>query len=158
VTGHIEPEAGQLPLVRLQVEARDRHGWLTGLALLALVIAATMAIFGLPPVDLHSPLHKVGIMDPFCGGTRAARYTAQGNLVEAWRYNPLSIVIVYGAGTAILRAAVGFLTGRWITVTIGWNPRWRRWAIAVVVLLLLLLEIRQQMRADLLMAGTHTWR
>lgn len=158
MSSHTDPDTGRLPLVRFQVEGRDRHWWLTAGALLALAIAVAMAILGLPPVDLHSPLHKVGIMDPFCGGTRAARYTAQGDLAEAWRYNPLSILVVFGAGLAILRAAVGFLTRRWMTVTIGWNSRRRRWAIAVVVLLLVLLEIRQQFRADLLMAGTDTWR
>ena len=155
---HLDPDAGRFPLVRFQIEERDRHWWLTGAAMLALAIAVAMAILGLPPVDLHSPLHKVGIMDPFCGGTRAARYTAQGNLAQAWHYNPLSIVIVWGAGLAILRAAVGFLSRRWVTLSVAWTPGRRRWAVAIVVGLLLLLEVRQQMRADLLMAGTHTWR
>jgi hypothetical protein len=157
VRSHLQPEAGRLPLVRFQVERRDRHWWLTAGALLALGVAVAMGAVGLPPVDLHSPLHKLGIMDPLCGGTRAARYAAQGNLVEAWRYNPLSILIVWGAGLAILRAAVGFLTRRWITLSLAWTPVRRRWAVAIVVGLLVLLEIRQQMRADLLMAGTHTW-
>ncbi len=155
---HLEPDAGGLRLVRFQIEARDRHWWLTVAAMLAHAIAAAMAILGLPPVDLHGPLHKVGIMDPFCGGTRAARYTAQGNFDQAWRYNPLSIVIVWGAGLAILRAAVSFLSRRWVTISVVWTPDRRRWAVAIVVGLLLLLEVRQQMRAELLMAGTHTWR
>ncbi|MFE6649762.1 DUF2752 domain-containing protein, partial [Nocardioides sp. NPDC057772] len=90
------------PFLRLEVEHRDRHWWLTAMALAALVIAGAMALFGLPPVDLHGPLHKVGIMDPLCGGTRAARYAAQGNLVQAWRYNSLSILIVAGAALAVL--------------------------------------------------------
>ena len=145
------------PWLRISLERRDQHWWLTLLGVLALAIAAVMAIFGLPPVDLHGPLHKIGIMDPFCGGTRAARYAAQGNLTEAWRYNPLSILVVYGAGLAIFRAAVGFLGRRWVTFTVNWTPRRRRWAIAVLIVLVALLEIRQQMRADLLMADTHTW-
>lgn len=74
---------GPRPLLRISLERRDRHWWLTLLGGLALAIAAAMAIFELPPVDLHSPLHKIGIMDPLCGGTRAARYTAQGDLAEA---------------------------------------------------------------------------
>lgn len=148
----------QRSLLRITLERRDRHWWLTGGAVLALAIAVAMAILGLPPVDLHGPLHKFGIMDPFCGGTRAARYTAQGNLVEAWRYNPLSILIVYGAGLAILRAVVGLIGRRWVTFTIGWSRDRRRWAIAIVIVLVALLEIRQQLRADLLMAGTDVWR
>lgn len=145
------------PWLRISLARRDQHRWLTLLGVLALAIAAAMAIFGLPPVDLHSPLHKTGIMDPFCGGTRAARYTAQGNLAEAWRYNPLSILVVYGAGLAILRAAAGLLGRRWVTFTVNWTPRRRRWAIAILIVLVALLEIRQQLRADLLMADTHTW-
>jgi hypothetical protein len=144
------------PLLRTSLARRDQHWWLTLLGVLELAIAAAMAIFGLPPVDLHSPLHKIGIMDPFCGGTRAARYTAQGNLAEAWRYNPLSILVVYGAGLAVFRAVVGLLGRRWVTFTVCWTPGRRRWAIAILIVLVALLEIRQQLRADLLMAGTQT--
>jgi hypothetical protein len=145
------------PLLQISLARRDQHWWVTILGVLALAMAAAMAIFGLPPVDLHSPLHKIGIMDPFCGGTRAARYAAQGNLGEAWRYNPLGILVVYGAGLAILRAAAGLFGRRWVTLTVNWTPGRRRWAFAVLIVLVALLEIRQQMRADLLMAGTHTW-
>ena len=144
-------------LLRITLERRDQHWWLTLLGAIALAIAAAMAIFGLPPVDLHPPLHKIGIMDPLCGGTRAARYTAQGNLAEAWRYNPLSILIVYCAGLTILRAVVGLLSRRWVTFTANWTPGRRRWAISILIVLLALLEIRQQLRADLLMANTQIW-
>ena len=139
-------------------EPTDRHQWLTLLAVLAAGAALVMAVLGLPPVDLHGPLHKFGIMDPFCGGTRAARYAALGDLGNAWRYNPLSILIVYGAGLALLRAVVGLLSRRWVTFSIAWTPARRRWAFAIAATLLVALEIRQQMRADLLMAGTSIWR
>ncbi|MEU4365425.1 DUF2752 domain-containing protein [Promicromonospora sp. NPDC023987] len=122
-----------------------------------LAAAAMMVALGLPPVDLHGPLHLVGIMDPFCGGTRTARYAAQGNLAEAWRYNPLSIVIVYGALVVVARAGVGLVTQRWLTMKIGSTPARRRRVITVALVLLVLLEVRQQLRADLLMEGTHTW-
>ena len=145
------------PFLRLRIERVDRHRWLTAGAALALGASAVMAVVGLPPVDLHGPLHLAGVMDPFCGGTRAARYAAQGNLTEAWRYNPLSIVIVYGALAAATRAGVGLVTRLWLTLTIGWTPARRRWVIAAVLVLLVLLEVRQQLRADLLMASTTTW-
>ncbi|NYI77037.1 DUF2752 domain-containing protein [Nocardioides panzhihuensis] len=147
-----------IPFFRLEVERHDRHWWLTALALAALGIAVAMALFGLPPIDLHGPLHKFGIMDPLCGGTRAARYTAQGNLVQAWRYNPLSILIVGGAALAVLRTFVGLISRRWVTFGFAWTPQRRRWMIGAGLLLLVLLEIRQQMRADLLTAGTDMWR
>ncbi|MFI6428600.1 DUF2752 domain-containing protein [Promicromonospora sp. NPDC050880] len=147
-----------VPFLRLRVEPVDHHRWVTAGAALALGAAFLMAAFGLPPVDLHGPLHPLGIMDPFCGGTRAARYAAQGNLAEAWRYNPLSIVIVCGAMAAVVRAGIGLVSRRWLTLTIGWAAARRRWVIAIVLVLLVLLEVRQQLRADLLMAGTSTWR
>ena len=70
-------------------------------------------VLGLPPIDLHGPLHWVGIMDPLCGGTRAARYTAIGQWGQAWHYNPLGIVTVLAVGLLLLRGAVGVTTGRW---------------------------------------------
>ncbi len=57
------------------------------MALAVLAAGSTMAVSGLPPVDLHGPLHHDGIMDPLCVGTRAAAYTARGEFALAWRYN-----------------------------------------------------------------------
>ena len=144
-------------LLRISLARRDQHRWLTLVGVIVLAIAGAMAIFGLPPVDSHGPLHKLGIMDPFCGGTRAARYAAQGNFAEAWRYNPLSILVVYGAGLTILRAIVGLVGRRWVTFTANWTPGRRRWAIAILIALFALLEIRQQLRVDLLTANTQMW-
>ena len=137
---------------------RDAHRWATWLALLALTVAAALAIVGLPPLDMHGPLHKWGIMDPLCGGTRAARFAAQGNLVQAWRYNPLSIVVVFSALVVVGRSIVGLVTRRWANIEFRWTRRRRRWVIGVMVTLLALLEVRQQGRADLLTSGTQMWR
>lgn len=49
--------------VSLRWEPRDHHRWATALALVGLTIAAAMALFGLPPVDLHPPMHHLGIMN-----------------------------------------------------------------------------------------------
>jgi len=130
---------------------------LTATALAGVAIAGTMAIVGLPTVDLHGPLHRLGVMDPFCGGTRAARHTAQGRLGEAWRYNPLSILIVAGSVLLIARTALGLAGRRWLNLSLHLTPRARRALKWTAFALLVLLEIRQQMRADLLMAGTDTW-
>ena len=146
---------------RLYWGRRDAHRAitlvLTVTALAGVAIAGTMAIAGLPTVDLHGPLHKLGIMDPFCGGTRAARYTAQGRLGDAWRYNPLSILIVVGSLLLIARTALGLIGRRWLNLSLHLTPRARRALWWTAFALLALLEIRQQMRADLLMAGTQTW-
>lgn len=127
---------------------------ITIFAVLGVGIAVAMSVFGLPPVDLHGPLHPFGIMDPLCGGTRAARHTPQGEWVLAWKYNPLGILAVLGAGVATARTVVGMLTQRWLTAQLHWTV-WRACAVTVVVTgLLVALEIRQQLHADLLMAGT----
>lgn len=138
------------------VDRQDRHRGLTllttTLASVGVAIALALAVFGLPGVDLHPPLHHLGIMDPLCGGTRAARLTVQGDLAGAWNYNPLGIVVVSGAIAALARSALGAVAGRWLNVQLRLTVRQRRTLIAVAVALTILLEIRQQMRSDLLTA------
>lgn len=53
-----------------------------------------------------------------------------------------------------MRAAAGRTLGRWLTLRFAWTPRRRRVALVVVVLLSTALEVRQQLRADLLMSGS----
>lgn len=139
---------------RLSWEARDRHRLVTLIALLGLAGAVAMAVYGLPPVNLHGPLHRYGIMDPLCGGTRAARYAAAGNWPQAWRYNPLGLFAVLASGAATLRAVLGVARRRWLTVSVTWTPRRARTVAVVMVALLAALDVRQQTHAALLMAGT----
>ncbi|GAB3167527.1 hypothetical protein GCM10027059_28570 [Myceligenerans halotolerans] len=82
--------------------------------------AAAMAAFGLPPVDLHEPLHHLGAMSPPCGATQATP---------------------------------GWTAGRWADAGIAWTPHRKRVAITVLVMLVVVLEVRQQLRADLLTPG-----
>jgi hypothetical protein len=152
------PEGAAPAFLNWRWEARDHHLVVTFLALAGVTIASAMALFGLPPVDLHGPLHRFGIMDPLCGGTRAARYTAQGEWGLAWQYNPLGMVAVLGAAAGAVRAAAGALSGRWLTARFYWTPWRRRVTIAVVVALLLALEVRQQLRVDLLTQDTWMFR
>lgn len=144
------------PTIRLTVEPHDRYRWISLAAAALVAVAAAMALFGLPPIDLHGPLHRFGIMDPLCGGTRAARYTAMGHWGEAWRYNPLGIFTVLVVGLLLLRGAVGITTGRWPTLHLTWTRRTRRIAITAAIIIVVLLEIRQQGRAELLMNDTFT--
>jgi hypothetical protein len=130
------------------LRAQDAWPVLTRLALAGLCLAAGMALVGIPPMGLHGPLHMFGIMDPLCGGTRAVRLAGMGRWSESWRYNPAGVPLVVGAGLLLLRGSVGWVTGRWVTVTVKWT-RQRRWA-AFLVLALLALEINQQEHAALL--------
>lgn len=135
-------------------ESCDGYRWVAGFAIAGLLAASVMAVVSLPPVDFHPPWHRFGVMDPLCGGTRAARFTVQGKWSEAWNYNPLGVLTIFGAGAVVLRSLVGVVSGRWLHVWIRWTPRRIRTALAIGVVLVTLLEIRQQLRADLLIAGT----
>ena len=130
----------------------DRYRDWTWLAVFGTAGAAVMALAGLPPLDLHGPLHYLGVMDPLCGGTRAARYTMLGQWRAAWRYNPLGVAAVLGAGLMVLRGSVGAVSGRWWTPAVVLAPGVRRLLTTALLLGLVALEIRQQLLAPLLLA------
>ncbi|WP_446740514.1 DUF2752 domain-containing protein [Nocardioides sp. T2.26MG-1] len=90
-------------------------------------------------------------MSPFCGGTRAARLTASGEFRAAWEYNPLGIIAVAGASIATIRALVGLTTRHWLTVSLSLSSPARRLLLLAIVCSMVLLQIRQQGRADLLL-------
>lgn len=135
-------------------EMQDRYAWLTLISLGGVLATVALAVVGLPTIDLHGPLHRMGIMDPFCGGTRSAWLTTQGRLGDAWRYNPLGIAAVAAAFLVLARTVIGFATQRWLTLR--WRPSVRmRWGLVLLgVALLAVLEVRQQGRAELLSSVT----
>lgn len=133
-------------------ERRDRYQSWTWVAAFGLAGAVVMAVAGLPPVDLHGPLHRLGVMDPLCGGTRAARYAVLGQWRAAWRYNPLGLAAVLAGALMVLRAAVGVWSGRWWNFVASPSTRWRRLWLASLVVGLVVLEVRQQLLAPLLVA------
>lgn len=146
------PLGGSHEWLTWSVTTRDRWRVLTWLAAAGLAVAGGMAVAGLPPFDVHGLLHHFGVMDPLCGGTRSVRLAAMGHWSEAWRYNPVGVPLVLGAGVLLVRAATGWATGRWITVAVGWT-RWRRWsAWGLLGVLFVLLTINQQAHAALLLA------
>ena len=132
---------------------QDEHQAFTALGVVGLAFAAAMAIWGLPSVDLHGPFHRIGVMDPLCGGTRAAYLAMRGELRRAWVYNPLGILAVGAALVATARVCLRVIAGRWVNVTLALTPRGRRFVYAVLVVLMIALEIRQQLRADYLMSS-----
>lgn len=137
------------PAVRMVWEECDRHRWAGPLAVVGLVSGGLLALLGLPPVDLHGPPHYAGVMDPLCGATRGMHAAMLGDFAEAWRYNPLSLVLVLGAAGALLREAAGRLRGRWPNLRVTH----RRTVVVAVVALLAALEANQQAHADLLRSG-----
>jgi hypothetical protein len=135
----------RLPL-RLRWEREDRHPTLAPLAAAGLLAAAVLAVVGLPPVDLHGPLHRLGIMDPLCGMTRGTVALLRGQLGQAVAYNPASPLLVAGALLALGRWLVGRLTGRWLDATLRRTPL----TVGLAAAMVLALWVNQQAHAALL--------
>jgi uncharacterized membrane protein YfcA len=136
-------------LTPVLVQRRDAQPVWTWIALAGLMIGVLLAVFGLPPVGLHGPLHYLGVMDPLCGGTRSVYLTLRGHLHDAVRYNPAGPVLVLAGVIVLIRAAVGWSTGRWIGVHVP-----QRIVIPVVVVALVALAVNQQLHVALL---TQPW-
>ncbi|TMR42279.1 DUF2752 domain-containing protein [Actinomadura geliboluensis] len=137
---------GRWQPLQITMDGQDLHRRLTELAVIGLFAGAAMALFGLPPIDVHGPLHYAGIMDPLCGGTRSVHSLMSADLSTAWRYNPVAFPLVLGAISLLIRHVVGFTAGRWINVRIA-N---RRVFGGVAATLLVALDVNQQLHADLL--------
>jgi len=133
-------------VLHVRVAREDHHRLLVPLAASGLLTAAMLAVVGLPPVDLHGPLHYLGVMDPLCGMTRGTVAVLRGQLALAWAYNPASLLLVAGAALALGRWLVGWLTGRWLEVRV--RPSRVAWAVAAVAVLVL--WANQQAHAALL--------
>jgi Protein of unknown function (DUF2752) len=132
--------------VRLRWERADRHPTLAPLAAAGLLAAVLLAVVGPPSVDLHGPLHRLGIMDPLCGMTRGTVAVLRGRLGQAVAYNPASPLLVAGALLALGRWLVGRLTGRWLDATLRPTPR----TVGLAAALVLVLWVNQQAHAALL--------
>lgn len=120
---------------------------MTRLALLGVPLVSAAALVGLPPVDLHGPLHYLGVMGPTCGITRGVMWTARGELARAWQFNPASLLVLPAMAALLIRATLGRVRGRWLNLTVRWRP----WLWIVPAILLLLLAIRQQLNAEFLL-------
>jgi Protein of unknown function (DUF2752) len=128
------------------VRRHDTRSVWTWIALCGLLAALLLAVLGLPPLDLHGPLHHLGVMDPFCGGTRSVYLTLHGDLRDAVRYNPAGPALVVAALALLLRAAIGWASRRWVDVHVP-----RQLLIPVAVVMLAALDMNQQLHAALLM-------
>jgi hypothetical protein len=133
--------------IKVWWDDHDRHRTWTGLALLGIPLTVLVSVLGLPPIDLHGPLHDLGVMGPTCGMTRGAMWFSRGDLARAWMFNPASLLVVPAMAALLARAALGWLTGRWLSMEVRWRP----WLWMIPALLILLLSIRQQLNADLLL-------
>ena len=132
--------------VRTYWSASDPYPALAPAALLGLAIAGIFAVFGLPPVSVHGPLHFAGVMDPLCGMTRGTAATVRGDLRAAITFNPLSPLVPTAFVAIAIRWIRGRHSGRWICLRYVVRPV----PATLAVLGLVALEINQQLHADLL--------
>lgn len=123
--------------------------WLAPVLMLGIAGALYLRVFGLPGADLHGPLHRAGIMDPFCGGTRATYLLVRGDVAGAWSWNPLVPLLAVAGAMVLARLIVGLVSRRW--VTIGGSRR--MWIVAIGSLLAII-EVNQQLQAQRLMEVT----
>ncbi|MFW6691473.1 DUF2752 domain-containing protein [Streptomyces sp. MAR4 CNX-425] len=135
-------------------EGRDRHRWAGPLAAAGLVAGVLVAVLGLPPLDLHGPLHYAGVMGPLCGGTRGVHALLRGDLAAAWAYNPVVYLLVPGAALALARAVVGRTSGGWVNLRVH---RGRPLLVAGLCALVALV-VNQQAHAELLRTSADSGR
>ena len=136
--------------VRWTTDERDSWRAVTAGAVVT-TVGASLAVFGLLPVNIHGPLHFYGIMDPLCGVTRAVRLALRGDIAASWRYNPLGTPVTLISLLLMARAAAGWTSGRWITVKLSPSRRANLVLVTITLLLVTALEVNQQMHASLLM-------
>lgn len=137
---------GRALRVAMGAHPRESLVW-TWFAVAGLLGAVTLAIVGVPTIDLHGPVHYAGIMDPFCGATRSVYLTMHGRWQAAFRYNPGAPLFLLTAAALVLRGTAGWLTGRWVQLRLP-----RRATIVLGVAVVMALEVRQQSNAALLIA------
>lgn len=126
----------------MSIDEVDRMRWLTRVAALAVLGAIYLRLSG-PTLDTDGPLNSLGVVDPFCGGTRGMSALVRGDLAVAWRWNPLAPVVAVATVALLARLAVGRLTSRWINVG-GARRGWLLLAVGVLAVV----WVNQQMQAD----------
>lgn len=132
--------------IRVQSGTRDAHPNLAKMVGFGTIGAIALALFGLPPVSVHGPLHFLGVMDPLCGMTRAVRFMARGDVGNAWRYNPASPFLAVAAVAVSVRWITGRITGKWWNVDIVSRAR----VYSVLALPTAVLWMNQQLNASIL--------
>ena len=128
---------------------RDGARLPTAAALAVWPLALAFSAVGLPRVDLMWQFHRVGLVGPTCGLTRAAVALASGDAARAWMFNPAVFVLAAAAAALAARAAVGRATGRWLVLRLP-----RHWSAAALAAVLVAgLWANQQSHAALLLSA-----
>lgn len=130
------------PRLRARQVSPARHArelrwpvWAFGALLVTLTGLHLASVWGLP-LPLCGLREATGYPCPLCGSTRAALAFAQGDWVEAWRWNPLAAVLLWGAGLLCTAALVDRCLGtRMLAKVMGMGRRWGTWRTGAALLL-----------------------
>lgn len=130
------------PRLRSGQVSPDRHAqelrwpvWGFGALLVTLTGLHLASAWGLP-LPLCGLREATGYPCPLCGSTRAALAFAQGDWVEAWRWNPLAALLVFGAALLFAAALADRCLGtRMLAKVMGTGRRWGTWRAVAAVLL-----------------------
>lgn len=133
-------------ILRLTADIDDHDGMraVTYLTVGGLAAAMGLAVIGGFPLDTPMPTHVFGWVTPTCGLTRGSTAIVRGDFAIAWRYNPLSFLVMAFGLFGVGRAAVGVFTRRWFNLRIRFGPQ--AWALAAVAFVAL--GMYQQSNAD----------
>lgn len=143
VPRQIESESGPRRLT-VRMTAIDEMRHITFLAIVGLLIVAAMRISGRIPIGVPMPTHAVGWVEPTCGITRGSISILRGDFALAFRFNPLSFLVIAFGIAGSIRAIVGWTTHRWLDIRVRMSKMiWALLGIAVVAFWLY-----QQTRAD----------
>lgn len=123
------------------------RAWTVG-SLVVATAAVAFAVVSIPPVPVMWPLYRLGVVLPSCGLTRGVVAIVGGDLIDAWRWNPASLLVVLAVAGGVARAAVGAATRRWLAVRIA--PK--RWLLALGAAAVAVLWLNQWAHADRLMS------
>ncbi len=134
--------------VSVSVTSDDRHRVWTAGSVGILVGAVALAWLGGAPIDLPMPTHAIGWVTPTCGLTRGTTAIFRGDLALGWSYNPGSFLVAAIVAVGLGRAAIGHLTGRWISMHTRLSPKAVALTSLIAIALLAVLLAHQQGNAD----------
>lgn len=129
-----------------QVSVRPSDGmrWWTSVSVAGFGVAMVLALVGGFPVDVPMPTHSFGWVEPSCGLTRGSTALVRGDLALAWRYNPLSYLVVLFGVSGVARWVAGRSSARWVHVSVRLRPL--GWSVLAV--LVIAFTLYQQSNAE----------
>ena len=118
------------------------RAWLVGLGCCAILLLMLL-LYAAGPSGIWFPgclFHQfTGLNCPGCGMTRAVHAALHGRLAEAFRYNPVGMVLFPAAVLGIGLELIGWVRGKPLPFSFRAGGRWG-WRLAVTLLVFWILR------------------